>query len=290
MAEGAIGSTVPRRELGRRLRRLREKAGITIADAAKELETSSPRIWRIEKGENPMRSGEVRLMCELYGADKEATTALMALAKETKAPEWWRVYGDAIPRGLDLLLGLEQATSAFRWWETRMIPGIFQTESYVRMIMQGDPELSPHDVESRVKARMKRQELILDRANLPQLDIIIDETVLDRLAATPQLICEQLDRLLAASNRSRVTLRVTPRSAGVHTAIQAGSFMILDFPQNKNGNGEPTTVETDGWVTPVYYTKPQEVARYVAAFDDLEKRALDEAASRDLIQKLRSQP
>lgn len=289
MAKGAIGSTVPRRELGRRLRRLREKAGITIADAAKELETSSPRIWRIEKGENPMRSGEVRLMCELYGADKETTTALMALAKETKAPEWWRVYGDAIPRGLDLLLGLEQATSAFRWWETRMIPGMLQTEAYARMIMQGDPDSSPEEIEARVKARMNRQKLILGQDSPPHFDIVIDETVLDRLVATPYLAWEQLDRMLEAGSLPHMTLRVVPRSVGVHTAIQAGSFVILDFPQNQNGNSEPTTVETDGWVTPVYYTKPQEVARYAFAFDDLVKRSLDEVVSRDLIQSLRSQ-
>jgi transcriptional regulator with XRE-family HTH domain len=283
------GSTVPRRALGRRLRQLRESAGMTIETAAKKLETSRPRIWRIEKGENPMRSGEVRLMCELYEADDQTTAALMALAKETKAPEWWRVYGDAIPRELDLLLGLEQAASAFRWWEPRMIPGVLQTASYARMIMQGDPDLSSEEVELRVNARMKRQELILDRDDPPRLDIIIDETILDRLTVTPQVTQEQLDRLLVTGNLPQISLRVAPRAAGVHTAIQAGPFMILDFPQNQNGNGEPTTVETDGWITPVYYTKPQEVARYVNAFDDLIKRSLDETASRDLIQSLRSQ-
>jgi hypothetical protein len=52
--------------------------------------------------------------------------------------------------------------------------------------------------------------------------------------------------------------------------------------------GEPTTVQTDGWITPLYYTKPQEVARYVLTYEQLLKRSLDEIASRDLINQLRS--
>ena len=284
------GSTVPRLALGRRLRQLRESAGMTIEAAAQKLETSRPRIWRIEKGENPLRSGEVWLMCNLYGADDETTAALMALAKETKAPEWWRVYGDTIPRTLDLLLGLEQVASAFRWWEEHLVPAILQTEAFARMVMETDPALSPDEIELRVKARMGRQDLLFNRKDPPRFDLVIDETVLERLVAVPEIGRDQLDRLLdAGKSLPRVTVRVMPRSAGFHPAVQAGSFTILDFPTNQNGNGEPTTVQTDGWITPVYYTKPEEVTRFVDVFDDLTKRSLDEAASRDFIQNLRSQ-
>jgi transcriptional regulator with XRE-family HTH domain len=287
MAKEAVGSTVPRRELGRRLRRLREEAGITIADAAEELETSSPRIWRIEKGVIPMRSGEVRLMCELYGADKETTTALMALAKETKAQDWWRVYADALPQGLDLLFGLEQAALEFRWWESQLVPGVLQTERYARKVMEADSTLSPSDLELLVKARMDRQKLLLNRSDAPRLNFLIDEGVLDHPAA-PDVIREQYGRLLDVSSRlPNVTLRVVPHSAGIHEGRMAGSFTILEFPQNRQGNGEPTTVYSDAWITPLYFTKPHEVDRYIKAFDALTKRSLDEQASADLIKQRR---
>ncbi|HEX2417778.1 MAG TPA: DUF5753 domain-containing protein [Micromonosporaceae bacterium] len=291
MAKGAIGSTVPRRELGRRLRRLREEAGVTIADAAAELETSSPRIWRIEKGVIPMRSGEVRLMCELYGADKETTKALMALAKETKAQDWWRVYADALPQGLDLLFGLEQAALDFRWWEPQLVPGVLQTERYAKTVMEADSTLSTSDRELLVKARMDRQRLLLDRGDSPRLDFVIDEGVLDH-PATPDLLREQYLHLLQVSSRlPNVTLRVIPHSTGLHEGRMAGSFTILEFPHNRQGNGEPTTVYSDAWITPLYFTKPHEVDRYVKAFDAIEKRSLDEQASADLIrQRLESLP
>lgn len=283
MAQGAIGSTVPRRELGRQLRRLREEAGITIANSAKELETSSPRIWRIEKGVIAMRSVEVRLMCELYGADKETTAALMALAKETKAPDWWRVYGDAIPQGLDLLYGLEQAAMRFRWWEPQLIPGVLQTERYATAVMEADSTLSSNDAELLIKARMDRQPLLLTRSDGPKLDFLIDEGVLDG-PVSPDVMREQLDRLLEVKRSlPNVTLRVVPSSAGLHEGKMAGSFTILDFPHNRQGDGEPTTVYSDAWITPLYFTKPHEVDRYVKAFDAITKRSLDERKSVDVI-------
>src|ERR1700757_1672198 len=85
MADIQAGSTVPRRQLGRYLRDLRGAAGLTVRAAARELERSEPTIWRIESGLTSTRSVEVRVMCELYGATQEMTSALTALAQETKA-------------------------------------------------------------------------------------------------------------------------------------------------------------------------------------------------------------
>ncbi|MDI5938955.1 helix-turn-helix transcriptional regulator, partial [Micromonospora sp. DH15] len=65
------GSTVPRRQLGRYLRELRENAYVTVAAAAKELEWSAPRIWRYETGQVSMHPNDVEAMCRVYGASRE---------------------------------------------------------------------------------------------------------------------------------------------------------------------------------------------------------------------------
>lgn len=62
-----MGSTVPRRQLGRALRDLRTEAGITLDAAAEALECSRQKVWRIESGLGSMRGVDVRAMCELYG-------------------------------------------------------------------------------------------------------------------------------------------------------------------------------------------------------------------------------
>jgi hypothetical protein len=66
MTEGMTGSTVPRRQLGRYLRDLRNRSRLTVRAAATELEWSEAKIWRIETGQTGMRSLDVETMCRIY--------------------------------------------------------------------------------------------------------------------------------------------------------------------------------------------------------------------------------
>src|SRR3712207_1467292 len=97
MTEETGGSTVPRRQLGRYLTALREKAGVTIEAAASELECSRQKVWRIEKGLVPVRAPDIRLLCALYRVGPDMTEVLTGLARETRAKGWWQSYGDAVP-------------------------------------------------------------------------------------------------------------------------------------------------------------------------------------------------
>jgi transcriptional regulator with XRE-family HTH domain len=85
MPEQMTGSTVPRRQLGRYLRDLRNGQRLTVRAAAERLEWSEAKIWRIETGQVSLRSLDVEAMCRIYGATAELTHGLMGLAKETKA-------------------------------------------------------------------------------------------------------------------------------------------------------------------------------------------------------------
>ncbi|WP_279583152.1 helix-turn-helix domain-containing protein [Fodinicola feengrottensis] len=58
-----VGSTVPRRQLGRELRKLRETARLTVEEAAEQLELSRVKMWRIEKGSTAMRSPSTSNKC-----------------------------------------------------------------------------------------------------------------------------------------------------------------------------------------------------------------------------------
>src|SRR5229473_8185023 len=130
MTEETTGSTVPRRQLGRYLRELRAGQRITVKTAAEKLEWSETKVWRIETGQTSLRSHDVELMCRIYAAPPDLTEALMGLAKETKAKGWWHAYGDVIPEGFDVYIGLEEAVSSLSWYESELIPGLLQTEAY----------------------------------------------------------------------------------------------------------------------------------------------------------------
>src|SRR6266567_2336920 len=136
MPDETTGSTVPRRQLGRYLRDLRNSQRLTVRAAAERLEWSEAKIWRIETGQVSLRSLDVEAMCRIYGATAELTGALMGLAKETKARGWWHAYGDVIPEGFDVYIGLEEAASAFSWYESELVPGLLQTQRYAHKLIK----------------------------------------------------------------------------------------------------------------------------------------------------------
>jgi transcriptional regulator with XRE-family HTH domain len=279
------GSTVPRRQLGRYLRELRNRQRLTIRVAAEQLEWSEAKMWRIETGQTSLRSLDVEAMCRVYGAPADLTRALMGLAKETKARGWWQAYGDVIPEGFDVYIGLEEAASQLSWYEQELVPGILQTEDYARTLIEADnPDMGEQEISRRVHVRMARQPLIR-RATAPvQLEVALNEAVLRRPVGGPPVMAGQLDQLVQVSGLPNVSLRVAPFSAGVHPGVMSGPFVILRFPAGGDGRDtEPATVYKDGFTGALYLDKPQEVERYARAFGSIQAACLDEDASRSLI-------
>ncbi len=285
MDERTTGSTVPRRQLGRYLRELREKARLSVKVAAEHLEWSTPRIWRIETGQVSLRSLDVRNMCEIYGAPKDLTEALMGLAKETKAKGWWHAFGDVIPETFDLYVGLEEAAASKTSYESDIVPGLLQTEGYARAIMSTHtPGISEEELDKRVRVRIERQ-MILTRTTAPlTFQVALSEAVLRRAVGGTEVMHRQLARLVWMSEKPNIALRVVPFSVGAHLGMVTGPFSILRFPLDKDEKPtEPPTVYTDGYTGNLYLDKPHELDKYEAAFRGIWQAGLDEQASRRLI-------
>jgi len=285
MPEQTTGSTVPRRQLGRYLRDLRNSQRLTVRAAAERLEWSEAKIWRIETGQVSLRSLDVEVMCRIYGATAELTGALMGLAKETKARGWWHAYGDVIPEGFDVYIGLEEAASAFSWYESELVPGLLQTQRYAHTLIEADnPGVDVDEVDRRVRLRLARQALLTRVTAPPRLDIVLNEAIIRRPIGGVHIMTEQLDQLIKVGERANVSLRIMPFSAGLHLGVMSGPFVILRFPLNGEGREtEPPTVYVDGFTGALYLDKPNEIGRYDGAFTDIGSMALDEGASRDLI-------
>ncbi|WP_405622005.1 helix-turn-helix domain-containing protein [Streptomyces sp. NBC_01508] len=287
MTVATTGSTVPRRQLGRHLRELRNKARFTVRAAAKELEWSEPKIWRIETGQTSLRSLDVEAMCKVYGAPPELTEALMGLAKETKGRGWWHSYGDVIPEGFDLYIGLEEAAERLSWYGAELVPGLFQTPDYARLLIKrSDPDRDDAEVERRVQVRTTRQALLTRATAAPRVDVALNEAVLRRPVGGAKVMAKQLERLVHLSELSNVSVRIVPYSAGLHAGMMSGPFVTLRFPSVGGGRGtEPPTVYVEGFTGALYLDKPNEVERYDSAFMSIWDSALDEAGSTSLLKQ-----
>lgn len=284
-----IGSTVPRRQLGRMLREARTNAGITIEAAADALEYSRQKIWRIEGGMCVVRSLDVKAMCELYGVSPELTEAMRGLAAETKAKGWWHAYGDAIPHWFELYVGLESAASHLRGYDESLIIGILQTKEYAEALFRLDqPNASDEERERTVEVRMQRQVILTRRLPKPaRLDSILSEAVLRRVVESPRLMVDQLRHLLQMAELPNMSLRVLPLAAGPHSGAVGGSFMILDFPPEKGrSSAEPSIVYSESLTGAIYLDRPNELAAYEEAWQGLTTLALNEGQSRELINKI----
>ncbi|MER0240798.1 helix-turn-helix transcriptional regulator [Streptomyces sp. HSW2009] len=283
------GSTVPRRQLGRFLRELRGQARFTIRRAALTLEWSEAKMWRIESGLTSLRSHDVETMCRIYGAAPDLTEALMGLAKETKARGWWHAYGDVVPFGFDLYIGLEEAASQLDWYEPELVPGLFQTPEYARLIIQADNASAPDDeIERRVNLRITRQAIITRATGAPVLRVIISEAVLRRQIGGPSLMADQLRYIAEVGELPNVTIKVAAFAGGFHPGILTGQFLTLRFPpySGVGDEAEPPTVYVSGFTGDLYLDKPGEVQRYDAAFAQMWDLALDAEASREAITRM----
>ncbi|SUD49544.1 Uncharacterised protein [Nocardia otitidiscaviarum] len=283
---GTTDATVARRQLSRRLRELREAVPMTQEQAAELMEWSVSKLSRIEKGQNGVRAMDVENMCNIYRRPDQADR-LGALARAAKNRSWWHAYSDVIPEGFDVYIGLEPAADRFRWYESGLIPGIFQTADYARTLIRTDhPEDTADEIERRVQLRLTRQSLLTREDSPQRWHVVLDEAILHRPIGSPAIMLAQLERLLEVSELPNVTIRIVPFHIGMHTGVTAGSHVLLDFPNSADAQfAEATTVYVEGWTGALCIDQADVVARYERAFDGIARAALSSEDSRAMISK-----
>jgi len=281
------GSTVPRRQVGRLMRQLREQAGISLMAAAEELEFSRARMYRIENGEVPVRKHDVIAMCGVYQAGPRMTEVLIALAQESKAKGWWHAYGDVVPAWFERYVGLEQAATRLRSYAPSLIPGLLQCREYAEFVFTNWLGKDATAVRNAVAVRLERQALLTrSRPAPPRLDVMVDEGVLRRGIPDRLGMRKQLAHLVNVSTRPNVRVRVIPFEAGPHRAASSGQFTILDFPAVGTASPEPTTIYCENLTGALYLDKVTEVNMYESIWVDLAGVALSEDDSDELIQEM----
>ncbi|WP_241833052.1 helix-turn-helix domain-containing protein [Streptomyces caatingaensis] len=95
------GPTFRRRELGKELRRLREKQGISVRDAAAYIESSETKLNRVETGQNQLpRVRDMTDLLDLYGiTDRVDRENLLMLHRDSLSKDWYRPYRNVMPSG-----------------------------------------------------------------------------------------------------------------------------------------------------------------------------------------------
>jgi transcriptional regulator with XRE-family HTH domain len=281
------GSSVPRRQLGRYLKAAREESGLSLEAAARRLEWSKAKIYRIEAGQAALRTHDVIAMCSVYGSSAELQEVLVGLATETKARGWWHSYGDAIPSWFELYVGLEEAARRLRHYEPTIVPGLFQVASYAAAVIRATPGHDEQDVERLTALRMERKLLLSRRSPLPpKVDVILDEAVLRRPINDREGMRDQLLHLARTSTAPHTRIHILPMVTGPHAASASGAFVILDFQAVGVRQPEPTTIYSESLTGALYLDKPAEVEVYEQTWSLLEDLVLDAGESKKLVETI----
>jgi hypothetical protein len=275
--------TVLRMILARQLQDLREKAGLSIEQAADAIYSSAWTVRRMERAEGGLKPLTVKSLLTAYGiTDPAETDAFLTLARQASKPGWWHTYDDVLPSWFSTLIGLEEAASLIRGYDPHAIPGLLQTPGYAcASVRTGFPAATDDEAGRRVELRLARQN-ILTRPNPPRLWLIIDETALRRPAATmgSDLARAQISHLIDAAAQPHITLQVLPFTAGLHPAMY-GPFRLFRFGHPD----QPDIIYGESLTSAYYIDKPDQTADYIHALDRISAQA---ASPQDTITILRN--
>jgi DNA-binding XRE family transcriptional regulator len=281
-AQGEGGPTVQRMLVGAKLRRLRTDLGLSREQAAEAIRASEWKIHRLENGQVGFKERDlVDLLARYQVQDPAEVGELLAMAREANAPGWWQGYGDVLPQWFRAYVDLESAASLIRTYEGQFIPGLLQTDDYMRAVIGGAHLAdSGEEVGRRVRLRMARQTL-LTRERPPRLWAVVDEAALRRPVGGREVMRGQVERLLEATKLANVTLQVLPFGSGAHPAM-FGSFSVLRFPDREL----PDVVYLEHLTGASYLNKPDEVDRYLHVMESICVRAAPPERTVELLDKI----
>lgn len=221
--------TVRKLQLGNELRRLREDAGRTSTEAAKVIDADVSKISRLEQGQSGIAVGDLKLLLDLYGTDAALAEFLTALSRGNRERGRWTGHRAAFPEWFRRYVDLEADAEDIRWAEIEVVPGVLQTEAYMRALFVGAAPLNgPADVNQAVQTRLERQAILM-RADPPTLSFALSESCVRRVVGGPAVMAEQLEHLCAIAERPHVQLQLRPFDA-VSTAGVEYRFTVLRVP------------------------------------------------------------
>ena len=280
-AEGA-NPTIHQRELGFRLRELRNALGLTVEEVGVRLECSAAKISRLETGARRAVLKDVRDLCRIYEVtDQTQVDELLDLARRAREPGWWTRYEEPL---FSPYLGLEQNAVAITAFSI-FVPALLQTADYARTTMKSvERMIDPIVLDQRVEARLRRQALF-DRQPPPRYRALLDETALRREVGGLAVMRAQLEKLLLSITEEKAVVQVIPFGVGAHASTDS-NFVVLELPEDTQ---QPDVVFVEGLSTNRYLERPAEIARYREAVEYLRDSALTPRDSANLITEIRSQ-
>ena len=195
------------------LRQLRQQAGLSQVETARATGMSQPAIVRFESGLQVPTDMQVRALCRAYlvtsAVRRELTNAARDLRSESTATRPVLIKGTGWT--IQARIGrIERASTLIRDFQPLIIPGLLQTEEYMRAVFS--QRLNTEDRERAIAERLKRQRNLRREQ---QVRWVIPEGALLWQAGGPLVMAAQLDRIAETATGQPVGIIPWTRSVDV---------------------------------------------------------------------------
>ncbi len=293
-------TTLPRRALGRALRDARDKLGQTLEQASETMgQVGRSTLNRLELGEiEKPKPFMIEFIAKYYGVPDDEVEYLKALAAQSNTKSWFQNYRDLLVKGFDTYLGLESSAECVYVFQPLIIPGLLQTAEYATTLAApfgaGVPGgkrardaafYSEDAINQRVSLRMQRAAMLTRQHKPIRAEFVIDESVLYRVVDSPRVMSGVLRHVADLSTRDNISVRVLPFTAGFPTGNDQSPYIILDFPGDRHGNGEPPVVYTETSVGVMFFEENDDLETFRGIHESIRNASHEGSKSRDLLRQ-----
>ncbi|WP_329457640.1 helix-turn-helix domain-containing protein [Streptomyces sp. NBC_01497] len=258
------------RTFGAVVQALREHAGLTRVDLGERVRFSKHTVESVELGRRMPDEAFVERAEEALGNTGALRRAARHLARgEAGLATWFRRWAR-----------LEREAVSLCTYESRLVPGLLQSEAYARAVFEGTIPLRTDDeLEAQLAARMERQATMRERPKVP-FSFIVEEHVFRRRFGDAQAMRELLDHVLERSAPRNVTLQVVALEAGLHACLD-GPLQVLETPEGRRLG------YSEGQENGRLISDAKEVSVLCQRYDTLRSQALGPKESQDFLERLR---
>ncbi|MGQ0840577.1 helix-turn-helix domain-containing protein [Actinokineospora sp.] len=269
--------------LGNELKRMREDHDLTLNEAvAPLLDFTATKLSRLERGQSSVRASDVVVLLDRYSATEADRTWAVETAKHCKQRGRWTGYRSTYAKNFRMAVDLEADSTVIRQYQVELAPGLLQTEAYSRALFSmAVPREVDEYVENAVKAKLTRQE-VLTKPDAPQVEFILSESAVLRMAGSPEIMREQLAHIARVAELPNVQIQVLPFRARTQPGEVASPFTSFRIPSpGKSGPLEFVYLEDvhDGR----YLDDTDSVQAYSSLWARLTGAALDPVESRNYV-------
>lgn len=282
MPDPSPSGSLHRRALARRLKELREEAGLSGRGLAAELGWSQAKVSRGERGETMLPVADIGRWLRRCAATDAETTRLLEIAEEAAveatAIRHLNRWGHA--RHQRNRIERERTATSIEVYQPEVIPGLLQTAEYCRDLLVTIGVATAETVEDSVRARTERQAAIAD-AHVG-LEAIVTEMAIAWQPSTVEVSSGQLRRLSDVVESSPTRLGIVPLAA-MRRAKTCNGFAVLRWADGA------VEVDTESLTTESTLSEPDDVNAYTAMFAHQREYAVYGRDALTIINRVRAQ-